>query len=251
MTRAINLISFAAELERLGIEPDLVVAIERAASAGSAHQDLCAARDAIVKLQTMLSVDSRTKSIDDDRGVVGGALLAHAVILYSRSTDTKPIDRRKWFGTSKFTKQEIDWHKEVISYRDTVLAHFGRGEGHPLGTAIHHVLSLNFSNDGKHATEINYFENRTITNYLLVHKIDHLISLCVKNCKISYDKRINELYEIFKSRIPENKEISELASRFFFDYDSVFSPVADIEFDESGSKKLHYARKVLLPKFPK
>ena len=117
-----------AALQLDGSNPQLAGAIRQAVDVSSAHRDLEEALLAVRLLRRLTSVDDETPIDDADLTTIVGSLLTSAIITYARATDTPPIDRRAWFGTSKLPKPLRPDHAEVMRLRDKEVAHFGRGQ---------------------------------------------------------------------------------------------------------------------------
>jgi len=130
-----DLTALMVHLECEGEHLELVDAIRRAADVSSAHKDLDEALMAIRLLRRLTSAGDDTPIDDGDLTTIVGSLMTSAIILYARATDTKPIDRRPWFGIGKLAAELRPVHSELMRLRNKEIAHFGRGQpvdGEPL-----------------------------------------------------------------------------------------------------------------------
>ncbi len=123
-----DLIALADELKRARRHPDLEKAIRRAFDVASAYQDLSEAEMALNLLSRLTTESSKNDSINDsDLTTIAGGLTTTAIVHYARATDTKPIQRKKWFGIDKLNSTDKVMHKEIMALRDKEVAHYGTG----------------------------------------------------------------------------------------------------------------------------
>lgn len=125
----LDLIRLAAKPESAK-HPDLVQAIQRAASAGSTREDLRAAAVALDLIETIIDrreMDTGVMPTGQWDGTVVGSLFTEAIVLYARATTTGG-DRPRLLGEAKLSPDQRAVHNEAIKMRDSAIAHFGRGD---------------------------------------------------------------------------------------------------------------------------
>lgn len=100
-----------------------------------------------------------TKQDSDDANILG-ALLATAIILYCRATDTMNREgkRSRVPIADRYTAEQKSAHRYMMKLRNTVLAHYGRGDD---------------LQDGFWAKEFLVLELRT-TSYLIRHSYERV-----------------------------------------------------------------------------
>ncbi|MEW6629120.1 MAG: hypothetical protein AB1431_20290 [Pseudomonadota bacterium] len=156
MTDAALRFDLAAALPAIvaaGAYPALAEAIRRACSAASAHEDLRAARDALILLRRFTKEEGfGTDFSEAEHDTMVGTLFSHAVLLYARATETKPIkgERDFWFGRSKLTQNQRAIHQEAMDLRNTAIAHFGKAATLPDGALVREALVMRPIAGGTH-----------------------------------------------------------------------------------------------------
>jgi hypothetical protein len=75
-------------------------------------------------------------------GLIGQALVAQAILLYSRATHTTSRDRVSVHTKKVFTKGQREAHERLVDLRNNVLAHFGHGAGRNEGPWVSEVMVL-------------------------------------------------------------------------------------------------------------
>lgn len=244
----LNLLALAAELERSDSHPDFVAKVRRATAVGSGYQDLRAANEALSLLnRQMLNLRSNSSqteqvisSTDAEGGVICGALLAHAIILYARATETRPVDRLKWFGRSMLGTELRPFHDEVMSYRDRALAHFGLAADMEDGPAATHALVLKNPSKVTQVT-IAYVETRANTRSRLTEKLTELVCFLLPIAQARYDERILEVWKSFKNDVAGRNELSGAMKRSVFTTEMLGAGPTDFfDDDESRDLSAHY-----------
>ena len=200
-TDGFDLTRLAAELEVSGGHLAFTKLVRKAVSVGSAHQDLTSANEALNQLrirttetrkESVLETDEFGSASSED-GIIAGALLAHATVLYARATETKPIDRWKWFGRGMLTSGETEWHADIMQFRDKVIAHYGIGGGLADGPTVINALVLRPA--PKNEIEIIFIENRTNTRATISAKIAVLSQRLLVVAREKYDRHLKEIYD--------------------------------------------------------
>lgn len=135
-------------LRQRGGQHELVTAIERALWVASAHQDLSDAADALELLDLITKGDGHEEFTGAQRSTVAGCLFAQAVILYARATETKPIEREKWFGREKLKGDDRELHLEAMELRNHALAHFGKAADMADGPLVGEALVMRRVTEG-------------------------------------------------------------------------------------------------------
>ncbi len=241
----LNLLKLASELEAEGTFTDFISRVRRATAVGSAHQDLRAAHEALRILKANvdelrkqpISEVGPTKNANAVDGVTCAALLAHAIILYARATETKPVDRLKWFGRDLLSPELRPHHEEIMRYRDKALAHFGLDPDLEDGPAVKHALVLkNPSSDG-HIT-IAYVETRANTRSRLAEKLQELISYLIPIAHERFDERISEVWNVFRAEIIGRQDLAEALQNSAFHSDMLGPGPTDF-FDDDEARELH------------
>jgi len=220
----IDLLKLSSELERRNLHPELVKQVKRVRSVASAHQDLCSAGDAIALLRK--KTEERRQNADVPPGVMGiadpddsttaAALLAHAAILYSRATETKPIDRWKWFSRSLLTAGEREWHADVMHFRDKALAHFGTGDGLVEGPILADALVLK-KPTMPNQIEVVFVENRAGTRARIAAELALLIEKLRKLAREKWNSQLGGLYDAFCSAAESGSDFANLVRLAPFD----------------------------------
>ena len=135
-------------LRERGGHENLVTAIQRALWVASAHQDLSDAADALELLGSLTKGEGHLALSESERTTTAGCLFAQAVILYARATETKPIERERWFGRDKLNGGDRELHVEAMELRNHALAHFGKAAEMAEGPLVAEALVLRRVTDG-------------------------------------------------------------------------------------------------------
>lgn len=215
-TADIDLIALLPLLEKWPQYNELATRIKRVVTVGSAKQDLDHAADALnclsrLQKETPLSLEEK------DLSNMVGALFSHAIILYARATETKPIDRQFWFGRSMLTEGERAWHEQAIRYRDRVLAHFGKGGHLKEGPTIRDHLVIQLPLDQPSEIRVTYVESRAQARASLSAKLALLVRRVAEIAEKSWHNRLAELGPLLVDMIRTDPAFVELAKQSFFD----------------------------------
>jgi hypothetical protein len=234
----LDLTSLARALARDRRHPGLVKNIRQVESVASAHEDLRAAKEALEELK-LFTTSRRADEIDPARaGVLAGALFAHAIVLYTRATDTKPIDRWKWFGRDMLSEEHRLWHKEVMAYRDTVLTHFGHGSGHEDGPTITHALVMRRVAPDSRELAMTFVQNRANTRASLSTRLAALTDACLDLARARFDARLEELLDELRTASQSDPDMGADVRAHSFD-SSTFIDNAEVDLDHLG-EGAHY-----------
>lgn len=212
----IDLIVLAARLEKKQKYKSLVHKIKLVTSAGSAFQDLTHAQEAMNLLREYQTAPSPRKA-DARESTTVGALFAHAVILYSRATTTKTTQRLQWFGESKLTPGEREWHRQIIRYRDEVVAHFGRGEHLKEGPSVKDVLVMRVPSGPTNQLVVQYVESRAQTRGSLSAKLTLLLTKTIALAQTCFQDRLDSLQPDMFACMRDDLEFARMAMHCLFD----------------------------------
>lgn len=247
----LDLLALIEELEAKGRHANFVAKVKQATSVASGHQDLRSASDALKIVRDSSEKRKQSLSIKEftpappAEGTISGALLAHAVILYARATETKPIDRLNWFGRTLLSDEQRSWHKEVMDYRDKVLAHFGLGSSLEDGPAISQALVLRVPEIGKYPM-ISYVENRANTRGRFTENLCALVEHIIPIAHNRYNQRVNEVWAAFnKEIIPDETIGSEIRRSVFNPSKLGLESLPMFDDDESEELSSHFVIKKL------
>ncbi|MBN8814514.1 MAG: hypothetical protein J0J06_03585 [Sphingomonas sp.] len=217
-----DMVRLAADLRTDGRHPDLVKAVERAASAGSTRDDL---RTALVSLDRILEMQAETGddgavAVARGDGVVAGALFTQAVILYARATATGS-DRPKLLGEAKLSAEERAVHDEAIALRSGCIAHFGRGEDLTDGPMFREAVLFNLLLvDGAPKKQVSVFSTRAHHKVAFAARLAPLIERRLKEIA----DRIDRLFEAVDVELEragrEDADLRESMGRYEFDVDA-------------------------------
>lgn len=238
--REIDLAALARSLERKREHPELVKKIKQTISVASAHQDLRMAKDALTELRALTGEGRKGDVPAERRGTIGGALFAHAILLYTRATETKPIDRWKWFGRDMLTEGQRHWHKQIMDYRDKVLAHFGHGLAQSGGPEVRIALVMREPVRGDSTVEVAFLESRANTRASLSAKLDILLDVTIDLARRGFDTRLGEMHHELHTATQKNELLGSLAQAHPFDRASFLDGAKDIDLIGSGEKSHHY-----------
>jgi hypothetical protein len=160
---SLDLSKLAATLDRESRHPELVRAIDKAAAAGSTREDL---RGALASLRLIQQILDRSAGqpgphpTDHEETTLTGALFTQAVILYARATTTKG-DRPKLLGEAKLTPAQRAVHDQAVRLRDSVIAHFGRGDALADGPLVREAVILSlFSSETGPKKQVSVYTTR-------------------------------------------------------------------------------------------
>lgn len=212
----IDLIALAALLEKKTKYKGLAHKIKLVASAGSAFQDLKHAQEAMHLLHEYQSAPSPRKAEPRESTSVG-ALFAHAVILYSRATTTRTPQRLQWFGEAKLTPGEREWHRQIIRYRDEVVAHYGRGEHLKEGPSVKDVLVMRVPKGPTNQVVVQYIESRAQTRASLSAKLTLLLTKTLALVQACFQERLDNLQPEMFPYMRDDLAFAQLAKRCLFD----------------------------------
>lgn len=212
----IDLIALAVRLEKKPKYKGLVHKIKLVTSAGSAFQDLRHAQEAMNLLREYQSAPSPRKA-DPRESTTVGALFAHAVILYSRATTTRTPHRLQWFGENKLTPGEREWHRQIIRYRDEVVAHFGRGEHLREGPSVKDVLVMRVPNGPTNQVNVQYVESRAQTRASLSAKLSLLLTKTIALAQACFQDRLDSLQPDMFACMRDDLEFARMALDCLFD----------------------------------
>lgn len=121
MRKALDLTSAIGELEASN-DKTLVTAIRKFHTVSSVSVDLNEVKASLEDLDRM----EREHSFGSPH--VAGAILAHAIVTYSRASHSDPISRWRADVTGAYNEAELKMHKAIVAIRDKSIAHFGYGE---------------------------------------------------------------------------------------------------------------------------
>lgn len=202
----------AAELTRAGKYKDLVVALRRAASTASAHQDLQGAVECLQLLRRLTTTDDWNEPFDmNEMGILIGSLFDNAIILYARATETKPIGRQKWFGIEKVPSERRQTHKAVMLIRDKELAHFGSGmpvDGTPMLEEALVLVNHGF------ATSLGFRTNRSRNRGQFAADFRALAEHVAAVAKESAMARLDEALVIINPLLKTDRELRLLVGQY-------------------------------------
>lgn len=215
-TADIDLIALLPLLEKSSKYNELAKRIQRVVTIGSARQDLDHAADALSFLGR-IQKESPPALAEKDLSNMVGALFAHAVILYARATETKPIDRQFWFNRSMLTEGEQAWHDQAIRYRNKVLAHFGKGGHLKEGPTIRDHLVVQLPITGPGEIRVTYVESRAQARASLSAKLSLLVGKVTLIAKERWQNRLTELGPLLVDTIKTDPAFVALAKQCFFD----------------------------------
>ncbi|MER9022513.1 hypothetical protein NKI01_08075 [Mesorhizobium sp. M0815] len=151
---------------------DLVRAIKAFHAVESVGLDLKDAEESIAFLQKI------DREVSDETLGLGKALLVHAIVVYSRATHTKAINRFNVGVMGGYDQALKAKHAEVITLRDKCIAHFGPGK------------------DLWHDERVIYVEKETENGLHLVHRRTNFSA-----------KVIADLHDLLTAAIRRGKEL--------------------------------------------
>jgi hypothetical protein len=228
---------------------ELVDTIERTISTGSAHQDLSQAREALLLLRRLTKdEDFASRFGEGDVSTIAGGLFSRAVILYARATDTKPIDRRKWFGDGKLSAKERVTHKTAMLLRDRAIAHFGHGRDAIDGGLVAEALVMR---QVDHRVHIAFYSSRSENRATFARE---LLGLVERVLELAYDATQARYADLGKALGAASQRDPGLPAMMrAFEFDSAgFHPAPDWQARADagpavGTQLLHNAVKIIDP----
>lgn len=245
-TKDIDLAALARTLGKRRQHPELQKKIKQAISVASAFQDLKAAREALDELKNIHSLREGSERVADYESVVGSALFAHAIILYARATDTKPAsdERWKWFGRDMLTEGKRVWHKEVMDYRNQVLAHFGHGEKSSSGPSVKNALVMREPPPDTREIEFAYIESRAGTKAHITAMVSLLVDETLQIARARYNERLAELYDALNSIAGAEAALPLLAQSHKFDSSEFFGDLEGVDLNSVKDRSYHFIKPV-------
>jgi hypothetical protein len=164
--------------------------VSRCLGAQSCKADLELARDRIDLAGRFGGTVEATAAIqiDDDKGAILSALFLHAVILYTRATQTKS-DNRRGCGIPNFNKNQKQKHGAIMKLRNDPLTHFGYGDDTIIGEWAQDRLFLYTEKD----TGLIYSWSRTNHRHQIVNITSELIDFSIIYADDCVDKRSSAL----------------------------------------------------------
>jgi len=201
-------------LNKLGGQEDLVASIQRALSTASAHQDLSDASDALDFLISLTKREDHASLSGSERTIIVGCLFAQAIILYARATETKPIERERWFGRDKLKGDLRELHVEAMELRNHALAHFGKAAEMADGPLVAEALVMRRVTDG---VGITFYSARAQNR---AHFADRFAALVWHVQSLAYDAtqaRYADLGTALAAASKRNPAVPALMRRFRFD----------------------------------
>lgn len=200
------------------------------------------AKDALIELREVVDKGRAGELTAEKRGVIGGALFAHAMLLYARATETSPIDRWKWFGRDMLSEEQRRWHKQVMEYRDKVLAHFGRGEAQSDGPSVKMALIMREPLPGSKTIEVGFFESRANTRASLSTKLYLLVDATLELARKGFENRLQEMHDELHAAAQKDPKIGLIAQAHPFDREAFLDGAEDIDLSGSDERAHHYFR---------
>ncbi|MES2096769.1 MAG: hypothetical protein V4459_08395 [Pseudomonadota bacterium] len=191
-----DLTALMASLDAQGEHPDLVEAIRRAADLSSAHRDLDEALEAIRLLRRLTSGFDDTALDDSDLTTIVGSLMTSAIILYARSTDTTPIDRRQWFGEAKLPPSLRPVHRELMRLRNKEVAHFGKGQSVDGAPLLSEALVLRPFDSNY---PIGHLSSRAHNRAALARRAEKLLEAVLELALAAVNERHTEVFALLRS----------------------------------------------------
>ncbi len=208
---AFDMTKVAAELTRTGKFKDLVIALRRASSTASAHQDLQVAVECLQLLRRMTTSEDWHEPFNmNEVGILAGSLFDNAIIMYARATETKPIGRQKWFGVEMVPLEHRSTHRAVMLIRNKELAHFGSGmpvDGIPM---LKEALVL--VDDGQNAS-LGFRANRARNRSQFSNDFMTMATLITAMAKEAALARLREANAMLIPLVTEDERLRELIMR--------------------------------------
>lgn len=238
--RKIDLSEIANQLVKEGRHKKLSGLITKTLSIASAQKDLVDAGECLRILIEMLSKRSTETQITQDTGPIGGALFAHACILYCRATDTESEARKKWFGIELLEPELHDLHRELVKLRNQVIAHFGRDTDSPAGPGIRDALVLTLTPQGE-TRQVTFYEERTHTRAYYTRLLHTLVPIVDRLARERFDRFGIETANEARRLAREDRRFRALFRSADFDHTRFFQRASQADLESSKAGLLHYA----------
>jgi hypothetical protein len=208
---------------------EVIKAIRKFKSVTSVSNDLSEAKASVDEL-----IEIR-ESINE-RPHVARALLMHAVVTYCRATHTKAIERFNVGITRAYSQKQKKMHNGIVQLRDTVLAHFGPGDGW-------HDERVIFLEQAK-GNAITSAHRRRTHDSLVVETLEHLLNVAIPFAKERQRERADELHAILESQ----PELFKLVQSMRFDPGAFFqnAPGSVERFWEPGSFSMEHTETTII-----
>lgn len=184
----IDLTRLARALQLESAHPALSKAVGLASAVGSIRDDLVDAAGGLRLIDQLAGSDQAEIDAADRTDVtrIIGALFDHAIILYARATTTQS-DRLPLLGTPK-DPDDRALHDEILRLRNSVVAHFGRGDFLAEGPLYKEAVILNvFAVGAGQKHQVSVYTQRTTNRAGFAQRFTALI-----------DSRLAEVMERFE-----------------------------------------------------
>jgi len=215
--------------------------IRKALSIASAQKDLVDAGECLRVLNPLLARSPQPTSFPQDSGVIGGALFAHAVVLYSRATDTSTSERDKWFGIELLSDEQRPHHRELMQLRNEVVAHFGRSKAGPAGPSVRDVLVLKQAPKGNRVTQqIAFYEERAHTRAYFTRRLLELVPKVDALARERFDRIGTDILIELNRCAKDDPDFIKLLGGLEFRPENFFQSRTQAEIDQSDIGILHY-----------
>ena len=219
----IDLTRLARALQAEVAHPALSKAVGLAAAVGSIRDDLLNASAALKLIKDLAT--SEQAEIDPakrtDITTIVSALFDHAIILYARATTTKG-ERLPLLGTPK-DPDDRALHDEIVRLRNSVVAHFGRGDFLSEGPLYKEAVVLNvFAIGSAQKHQVSVYTQRTSNRADFARRFSALIDRRL----VDVMERFGPLQIAVRDRLEEAATADpDLVGRFAtleFDVDAFF-----------------------------
>ncbi len=204
MQRVFDLTSAAAVLAANPKAEPFIKAVRKFQSTISVSTDLAEVKKSVEELQKMR---------EDVDGHIARALLTHAVVVYSRASHTKAIERYDVGVIGAYSPQQREAHKVIVNLRDKVLAHFGPGGG------WHDERVLYLEQD--HGDAITAVHHRVNSDSMVFDILEYLLEAAIPYVK---DKEVDRAKEI-DAELIKAPELFKLIDRIPFDVEEFYKDV--------------------------
>ena len=206
MQRVFDLTAAASELSANPRAEPFIKAVRKFQSAISVSNDLAQVKESVDELQKMR---------DDVSGSahIARALLTHAVVVYSRASHTKAVERYDVGVIGAYSPEQREAHKIIVTLRDKVLAHFGAGGG------WHDERVLYLKED--HGDAITAVHHRVNSDSMVFDILENLLNSAIPYVK---DKEVDRAKEI-DDELAKAPELFKLIDRIPFDVEDFYKNV--------------------------
>ena len=251
----IDLIRVARQLKNIDRHPALVKAIERAAAAGSIREDLrsaLASLNQIVQIQDHSDVDPYNTPDWFNETTITGGLFVQAVVLYARATATSG-DRRPLLGGAKLTEEQRATHDEAMDYRNSAIAHFGRGEAFSDGPLVKEAVVLSLYKDGERLKkQVGAYTTRAQHKVAFSARLASLLEVRLAEIDSRYQKLFDVVDTELEAAVNDDPALGRALPSFEFDIDGFCaSPEAAqqlrAQLDAGSAADMDYAVRVQKP----